>query len=141
MVTISKMQPSDIDAVYALEQKCFAVPKDLAVFLADQSKYFVAKENNKIIGYIGFEEIAGEGHVINIAVAPEYRGKGIGNALVSYVLDTISKEEVKVFYLEVRASNLPAQKLYERFGFKVVGRRKGYYQENAEDALLMKLQR
>jgi ribosomal-protein-alanine N-acetyltransferase len=141
MVTISKMQPLDIDEVYALEQKCFPVPKELAVFLADQSKYFVVREGKNIVGYIGFEEIAGEGHIINMAVSPECRRRGIGKELMEYVLNQGSKDQIKVFYLEVRASNLPAQKLYEGFGFKVVGRRKKYYQDNQEDALLMKLER
>ena len=138
MLKIVPMQKKDIEEVYKLEVASFPVPKDLSVFLADQNKYFVVKEEGRVVGYIGFEEIAGEGHIINLAVDPKVRRHGIGKNLVQSVLD---KTEIKVFYLEVRESNLAAHKLYQGLNFKIVGQRKAYYQDNREDALIMKLER
>jgi len=136
MLKIVPMQMVDLEAVYVLEKASFPVPKDISIFLADQNKYFVVKEKEKVVGYIGFEEIAGEGHIINLAVVPELRRKGIGKSLVQSVLD---KTQIKVFYLEVRESNVAAHKLYQGLNFKIVGKRKAYYQDNHEDALIMKL--
>ncbi|MFH1576363.1 MAG: ribosomal protein S18-alanine N-acetyltransferase [Candidatus Margulisiibacteriota bacterium] len=127
------MKNEDLAQVVAIERLSFAAPKDEAVFRHDEIKYLVANENDKVVGYIGFEKIAGEIHIINMAVHPDHRGKGIGKKLMEEAL--ISKE---VVFLEVRVSNLPAQKIYEHFGFKKVGMRKGYYQDNGEDAILMR---
>ncbi|MBU0502415.1 MAG: ribosomal protein S18-alanine N-acetyltransferase [Candidatus Margulisbacteria bacterium] len=91
------------------------------------------KEEEKVVGYIGVEKIAGETHIINMAVHPDYRRKGVGKKLIETILN-----DSDVFFLEVRISNVAAQKLYEKFGFKNVGTRKKYYQDNGEDAYIMR---
>jgi len=127
------MKDADLAEVVAIEKASFDVPKDEAIFRHDENKYLVAKDNGKVLGYIGVEKIAGEMHIINMAVHPDSRGKGIGKKLLEKALDPKD-----VVFLEVRVSNLPAQKIYEHFGFKNVGIRKKYYQDNDEDAYIMR---
>ncbi|OGB87997.1 ribosomal-protein-alanine N-acetyltransferase [candidate division WOR-1 bacterium RIFCSPLOWO2_02_FULL_46_20] len=133
MLNIAPLKEEDIAAVVAIESLSFSAPKEEAIFKSDQNKYLVAREDGEIIGYIGVEKISGEIHVINMAVAPEHRNQGIGNKLMEKILNNID-----VFFLEVRASNLAAQGLYEKFGFKKVGVRRRYYSNNGEDACLMR---
>ncbi len=127
------MLDSDIATVFAIEKGSFVVPKPEQIFRDDEKKYLVAKEADKIVGYIGIEDIAGEKHVINMAVHPDCRRKGIGKSLIEKVINSND-----VFFLEVRVSNLAARNLYEQYGFKNVGLRKNYYQDNREDAIIMR---
>lgn len=133
MVTMLKMTEADIPAVVAIENMSFSAPKSEAVFREDEHKYLVAKEKGEIVGYIGVEKIADEIHIINMAVGPSYQGKGIGKQLLETVMNNHA-----VFYLEVRTSNNVAIKLYQQYGFKIVGVRKNYYQDNNEDAFTMR---
>lgn len=94
---------------------------------------------NQVAGFIVARLYADELHVNNVAVRPEFRGKGIGSALLQTTLDQARKRGAKMAQLEVRAGNAEAQKLYQRCGFTIVGRRKNYYREPTEDALLMNL--
>jgi ribosomal-protein-alanine N-acetyltransferase len=93
---------------------------------------FVAEIDGEIRGYIAFSKILDEVHIENIAVEPEWRGKGIGSYLLKFVIE---KNKNCDFYLEVRPSNSPAISLYKKFGFFEVGRRKKYYGD--EDAIMM----
>lgn len=127
------MKDADLAEVVAIEKASFAAPKSESVFKEDEHKYLVAKDNGKILGYIGIEKISGEMHIINMAVQPDFRGKGIGKKLLEKALSPKD-----VVFLEVRVSNLPAQKIYEHFGFKNVGIRKNYYQDNGENAYIMR---
>jgi len=133
VLNIFPLEDKDIPAVVEIENLSFPVPKNEGFFKSDQNKYLAAKEGDKVIGYIGVEEISGETHVVNMAVAPGERGKGYGKRLIEAVLN-----DKDVFFLEVRASNLPAQKLYEKYGFEKVGTRKNYYGDNGEDAIIMR---
>ena len=133
MLNIFPLEDKDIQAVIEIENLSFPVPKNEGFFKSDQNKYLMAKEEGKVVGYIGIEEISGETHIINMAVHPENRKQGIGNKLLEAVLN-----EKDVFFLEVRASNDVAQKLYEKYGFKKVGTRKNYYEDNGEDAYIMR---
>jgi ribosomal-protein-alanine N-acetyltransferase len=90
-----------------------------------------------IVGYGGCWLIAGEAHISTIAVHPDFRGQGLGELLLIGMLQRGINLGGAYSVLEVRASNLTAQALYEKYGYKVVGRRKGYYRDNNEDALLM----
>jgi len=92
-----------------------------------------AWDKDKIVGYIGIEKIADETHIINMAVDPDYRKQGIGTKLIEAILN-----DKDVFFLEVRVSNVAAQRLYKKFSFDVVGTRKKYYQDNNEDAYIMR---
>lgn len=101
------------------------------------SRYVVALCDDKVVGFGGMWIIVGEGNITNIAVSPEYRGKGIGSAIVKELLKLCHMEDGTAITLEVRRSNIIAQNLYKKFGFEVEGIRKGYYTNNKEDALLM----
>ena len=133
VLQIEHLKEEDIPKVVEIENLCFSAPKSEEVFRSDLTKYWVAKEDGKIVGYIGTEKVAGETHIINMAVHPEQRGKGIGKKMMAEALDNR-----EVAFLEVRTSNLPAQRIYEHFGFKNVGVRKKYYQDNDEDAIVMR---
>jgi [ribosomal protein S18]-alanine N-acetyltransferase len=93
----------------------------------------------EIAGFIVARLIADELHVNNVAVRPEFRGQGLGSVLLNTTLDRARKQNAKIAQLEVRAGNAEAQKLYLKCGFTVVGRRKNYYRQPTEDALLMSL--
>ena len=112
MMRISPLKEENIQDVVEIEDVSFSAPKKDSIFRHDQNKYLVAEENGKIVGYIGTEEISGETHIINMAVHPENRKQGIGKKLIEAVLD-----DENVFFLEVRASNDAARKLYEKYGY------------------------
>lgn len=97
-------------------------------------------DKDQIAGFIVARLFADELHVNNVAVRPEFRGRGLGSALLQSTLAQARKRNAKVAQLEVRAGNEEAQRLYQRSGFAVVGRRKNYYRQPTEDALLMSLQ-
>ncbi|MFH1684096.1 MAG: ribosomal protein S18-alanine N-acetyltransferase [Candidatus Margulisiibacteriota bacterium] len=127
------MKAKDLSEVVSIEKLSFNAPKPESVFKEDEHKYLVAKDEGKVLGYIGIEEISGERHIINMAVHPESRRKGVGKKLIERILN-----KKDVFFLEVRVLNEPAVKLYEKYGFKNVGLRKKYYQDNGEDAIIMR---
>lgn len=102
------------------------------------ARYFCAfDENGELMGYCGCWQILEEAHITNVAVSPEHRRKHIGETLLTALIKSCYSEMVKYLTLEVRVSNTPAIKLYEKYGFKSLGTRKGYYQDNNEDALIM----
>jgi len=96
-------------------------------------------EHQRIAGYIVARESAGELHINNVAVRDQYRGRGIGSALLGRILETAKKLKVKVAFLEVRSGNNAAQSLYEKKGFKAIARRADYYSDPREDAVVMSL--
>ena len=97
----------------------------------------VDANTNKILGFAGFWEILEEAHITSISILPEYRRMGLATILLKHIVKKCYKKMIKYITLEVRASNIGAIALYEKFGFKSVGRRKKYYQDNNEDALIM----
>lgn len=103
----------------------------------DIAFYFCALINGKTIGYIGLWQIFEEAHITTLAVNPNLRGHKIAQALLIKAIDDCREKMIKYITLEVRVSNTPAKKLYEKFGMKSLGTRKGYYQDNNEDALIM----
>jgi len=132
---ILSLQQKDIPIVFEIEKLSFVAPKAESVFSEDQHKYLAAWDKDKIVGYIGIEKIAGETHIINMAVHPDCRREGTGKKLIEAILN-----DKDVFFLEVRVSNVAAQNLYKKFGFEIVGTRKKYYQDNGEDAYIMRRQ-
>ena len=102
-------------------------------------RLFASKMDGQIAGYGGCWLITGEAHISTIAVLPTFRGQGIGELLLSHMLLRAVLLEAEYSVLEVRESNLSAQALYHKYEYEVVGRRKGYYRDNAEDALLMEV--
>lgn len=140
----------DIDAMTELDATCFSAPWSRASFEAELTTnqlawYLVAEEIisegvGLIIGYAGLWAIEDEGHITNVAVHPDYRRMHLGHILVEMLIDQTRKEGLKRFTLEVRVSNAAAIALYEQFGFVSAGLRKGYYEDNNEDAMIMWLE-
>ncbi|MBN7774298.1 ribosomal protein S18-alanine N-acetyltransferase [Clostridium aminobutyricum] len=139
---IRKAEVTDIEEMAALDLVCFTAPWSEEAFRQELEEnnlafYVVAELNEQIVGYAGLWAILEEGHITNVAVAPEYRRKGIGNAVVEVLLDASEQAGLNSFTLEVRISNIQAQNLYKKFDFTEAGIRKGYYQDNGEDAIIM----
>ncbi|MGH2544027.1 MAG: ribosomal protein S18-alanine N-acetyltransferase, partial [Ardenticatenaceae bacterium] len=95
------------------------------------------RRGRPILGYGGFWLMVGEAHISTIAIAPDWRGMGLGEHLLLELAEHAIQLGAEMITLEVRLSNLPAQKLYEKYGFEYVGRRKRYYRDNNEDAHIM----
>ncbi len=138
------MTEDDLTAVHALEQALF--PEDawseqmLREELADQPRtrhYVVAEEAGEIIGYAGLAAAADQADVQTIGVKEDRRGSGVGAALLTELLDEASRRGSVQVFLEVRADNDSARRLYERFGFVRVGLRRRYYQPSGVDAVVM----
>lgn len=142
-VKIRAMQKEDIDGVIAIESLAYGEhhwSKDsfLSELSNDLAKYFCAvNEENKLVGYLGSWHILEEAHLTNLAVSPDFRRKSVAEALIKTLVDECYKNGVKYITLEVRVGNKGAIALYEKYGFKSFGIRKGYYQDNNEDALIM----
>ena len=139
---IVKMNDSHVSQVAQLEKLCFADPwseKSIASELTNPLSYWlVAVEVDTVAGYIGSQSVMGESDMMNVAVAPEHRRRGVGEALVSALAEVLKEQGNESLALEVRASNMPAIALYEKLGFAQVGRRPGYYRNPREDALILK---
>lgn len=140
-IIIRPMTKDDVDAVYIVEENCFVDPwskesirKELKNNLA---RYLVAQLDNKIVGYVGVWFVVDEGHITNVAVHSDYRGKKIGDKLVKEMVELCKENNIIAMTLEVRASNTVAQNLYRKYGFKMGGIRKEYYSDNKEDAIIM----
>ena len=138
------MRSRDLDEVVAIERLSFTLPWSRGAFLYEMeqnrvARCWVLREAEHVIGYVCLWEIGDEVHVTNIAVHPESRRRGLGRTLLSSVLDDARQRRLRVVGLEVRPSNHEALGMYDSFGFKVVGRRKGYYYDTGEDALVMEL--
>src|SRR5437764_742026 len=132
---------ADIDAVLAIEHASFTSPWTREMYLAEfenhgVSFFYLAKAPlGEIVGFCSFWRILDELHINNLAVMPEHRRAGVGSALLSGVLEGGARLGATRATLEVRQSNTPAQRLYERFSFLVAGVRRGYYSNPVEDAL------
>ncbi len=135
------MRAADVSEVVELERMSFTAPWSEAAFLGEILKLYslikVAALGGKIIGYICVEHIMDEGHILNLAVHPDFRRRSIGTKLLEEVMDELKKNDCRYLYLEVRVSNLGARKFYERSGFRVVNIRRNYYTSPIEDAALM----
>ena len=141
-LTIRRAEPKDAEAIEDLEQSCFSQPwsyNSIYYDIAENTKavYLVAQIEEDVVGYAGLWKIGDEGHITNVAVAPEQRRKSIGDMLVGALIEVTEEEGITSHTLEVRKSNIGAIRLYEKHGFKVEGERKAYYEDNGEDALIM----
>lgn len=140
-VLIRRMTLEDVDAVQEIEASTFAHPWSREAFVQEMTRntcarYLVAVEGERVIGFAGAWIVLDEGHVTNIAVTADCRGRGIGRLLTAGLVQYAANLGVVYMTLEVRRSNLVAQKLYQSLGFEYVGVRKKYYEDNGEDAFL-----
>jgi len=136
------MRPLDLDDVLSIERASFSMPWSRGAFLYEMeqnqvARCFVGREGGQVVGYICVWEVADELHITTIAVRPDLRRRGIARAMLGRVVDDARQRALRLVVLEVRPSNAEALGLYESFGFHVVGRRRGYYYDTGEDALVM----
>ncbi|MDO8738066.1 MAG: ribosomal protein S18-alanine N-acetyltransferase [Candidatus Deferrimicrobium sp.] len=139
---IREMGPSDLDGVMAIEEVSFPTPWSPGMFLEDFPRDFsdtlvAAGTDDEVLGYAVCWTLAGESHLLNIAVHPERRGQGIGRALLSECIRRAARAGASLIFLEVRAGNEAAQRLYRSMGFVFRGIRKGYYTDTREDAVIL----
>ncbi|HSN78708.1 MAG TPA: ribosomal protein S18-alanine N-acetyltransferase [Anaerolineae bacterium] len=147
---LRRMQEEDLPAVLAIEETVFVedawprsfFERDLA---NEHAAYLVLElvdgsaqpERTELAGYAGYWLLEDEANLMNVAIAPDWQGRGLGEYLLLATLARMQEQGVSVCTLEVRVSNVRAQALYRKLGFEVAGRRRRYYQDNGEDALLM----
>ncbi|HET7701468.1 MAG TPA: ribosomal protein S18-alanine N-acetyltransferase [Candidatus Limnocylindria bacterium] len=141
-IVIEDMRVEDIDAVQEVERASFPVPWPANAFRHEltQNKnahYIVAKEGERIVGYAGLWLSLDEAHITTFAVLPDHRRRKIGERMLVAIFDKAAKLGAEWLTLEVRASNMPAQRLYEKYGFRPAGVRRRYYSDNNEDAIIM----
>jgi ribosomal-protein-alanine N-acetyltransferase len=121
----------DLDAIERIERASYPTPWSRSMFASELD------ETGTLVGYLVLSRYVDAWHVMNVAVAPERRRQGIASALLHRLLELTKDDALRGYTLEVRISNLGAIRLYERFGFRRKGIRRGYYTDNREDALIM----
>jgi [ribosomal protein S18]-alanine N-acetyltransferase len=131
---------ADLPQVIAIERRAFPTPWSLAMFVLELSKpsgiCLTAFEDGVMVGYLVCSRYDTVWHLMNVAVEPARQRQGIATALLVRLFEQADRPNEQ-YTLEVRTSNEPAIRLYERFGFRAAGRRRGYYHDNREDALIM----
>jgi [ribosomal protein S18]-alanine N-acetyltransferase len=140
-VVITQMRRRHLRAVLRIEERTSSTPWSLGLLLAEARRperiYLVAREGSTVVGFAGLLFALTEGHVTTIAVDPDRQGSRHGTRLLLVLLREAISRGATAVTLEVRASNVPAQALYRRFGFAPAGTRKGYYRNPDEDALVL----
>jgi [ribosomal protein S18]-alanine N-acetyltransferase len=138
---IRRLTYSDLPQVIAVERRAFPTPWSLAMFVLELSKpsgaCLAALRGGELVGYLICSRYDTVWHVMNVAVDPDVRRRGIATALLDALLERVDDGVTTQITLEVRPTNHPAIELYERFGFRSAGTRPRYYQDNGEDALIM----
>ena len=134
----------DVPAMARIERDSFEAPWSADEITKDVTAggnvyVAVALADDERAGYAEIRMVAGEGQIYNIAIAPEFRRVGIGEALLRHLVDKADADGCSLVTLEVRSGNAPAMELYRKMGFREVGRRRGYYAKGGEDAVLMDL--
>jgi [ribosomal protein S18]-alanine N-acetyltransferase len=142
-IAIFPMTPADLDGVMEVERRSFLTPWSREAFQSELMQtytlYLVAREGRKVVAHGGMHVVWEDSHVTNIAVLPEYRGRGLGEHMMRELLLRAVQRGANRMTLEVRATNTPAQTLYRKLGFitQPGAVRKGYYQDTGEDAIIM----
>jgi ribosomal-protein-alanine N-acetyltransferase len=135
--------PQDLEGVLAVDDASFTRPWTRAMYeseflnQATAHLYVLRLPECRVAGYIAVWLVVDEVHINNVAVRPEYRGRGLGSALLTFALEEGARHGAPRATLEVRRSNGAARRLYERFGFQVAGVRRDYYSHPTEDALVL----
>lgn len=139
------MREDDLVAVHALEERAYEFPWTLGIFrdcLRSDYAAWVLEEEGAVIGYVLMSVAAGEAHILNVCVAPELQGRGLGRKLVRAILHVARGRAAERVFLEVRPSNKGAIALYHDEGFNEIGRRPRYYpaKDGREDAIVMAME-
>jgi len=141
-LSVERMRYDDIASVQQIEREIFLSPWPKNAYASElaqnrQACYIVLRRDGVILGYAGIWRVAREAHVTTIGVRAGHQHKGLGTVLFAALVQRAYEMGARWITLEVRATNLHAMRLYERFGFKAIGRRRGYYTDNGEDAVIM----
>ncbi len=141
-VEVSDMRLEDISEVQEVERLSFPVPWPANAFRHEltqnrNARYVVAKADGRVVGYGGIWLMVDEAHITTFAVLPLFRRRKVGERLLQRIFDVADEVGAEWLTLEVRVSNVAAQKLYEKYGFRRAGIRRRYYSDNSEDALIM----
>lgn len=136
------MREEDLDQIMEVEHASFTTPWSREAFYNELfnnkfAVYLVLEMDNRVVGYCGVWIVIDEAHVTNVAVLPAYRGRKLGEALLSKLMSIAREMGARSMTLEVRVTNHVAQSLYRKLGFQNGGIRKSYYSDNQEDALVM----
>ena len=141
MIEIRRLDLVDLSAIETIEQRSYPTPWSRAMFASELAKptsiCLGAFEGEDLVGYVINSRYVDAWHVMNVAVEPEHRGRGIATALLERLFALTLDDERRGYTLEVRVSNEDAIRLYEKLGFDSRGIRRGYYTDNREDALIM----
>ncbi|MCX5781233.1 MAG: ribosomal protein S18-alanine N-acetyltransferase [Elusimicrobia bacterium] len=136
-----RLTKHNLESVLEIEKLSFKNPWNKEMFekeiTLEISNFFVAEISEKIVGYGGFWKMGEEADIVNIAVHPDFRSKGLGKKILEFILESAKKDGIKKVFLEVRSQNTSAQSLYKSFGFKPVAVRPKYYSN--DDAVIMEI--
>jgi [ribosomal protein S18]-alanine N-acetyltransferase len=140
-VEVRELEISDLNAIEAIEQRAYPTPWSRSMFATELAKptsiCLGAFEGSDLLGYVINSRYVDAWHVMNVAVDPDHRRRGIATTLLERLFELTRDDERRGYTLEVRISNEDAIRLYERLGFEPRGIRRGYYTDNKEDALIM----
>lgn len=138
MIDFRPATTEDLDAMGRIEQACFADPWTDDMLSSElqmpDSHYVMMEEQGAVVGYYAYMHVLDEVHILNVAILPDYQGRGLGRLMMEHLLAHIPADTVGVT-LEVRVSNTRARRLYESVGFHCVGVRKGYYMDKEDAAI------
>ncbi len=141
MIIYRAMTSEDVPFISRLEEETFSMPWSEESFLQmitkEDTRYYVAEEDGKLLGGCGLWMIAGEGNITNVAVSSGARRRGVGTGLLKYLMTQGDREGVTAYTLEVRVSNEAAIRMYEKLGFRSEGIRPNFYEKPTEDAMIM----
>ena len=141
-IVLVPFESRDIEAVLAIENQVYALPWSRESYeellLLDSIRMWIAKEGERLVGYMLYQIGGSEVELHTIAVDPTKQGSGIGRGLMEHFIREAKKLQATILFLQVRPSNQRAISLYRKFGFEVVGVRGNYYTDNQEDAWVMK---
>ena len=140
-VELRLLELRDLSSIERIEQRSYPTPWSRSMFAGELAKpssiCFGAFDAENLAGYLIISRYVGAWHVMNVAVSPEYRRRGIATMMLDRLFELTAGDGRRGYTLEVRVSNTDAIRLYERVGFKARGIRRGYYTDNREDALIM----